>query len=299
MKKLFLLSTVLLVSFIAQAQTLKVSPTLKKGSTHNYGYVVKSDLSGKVVNLTYDATYSVVDETPDGFVISCCMKDFKSDASDKDIVGRLITASNELMAGVDIEAITDKDGRVTGIRNFDKTKKLVSGKANQMVEEIVKNVPEVENMMSKDALMQQLMEAFSEETLIRSLQMPTSVLALNGKIITTGAQDEYITDQGLKMKRMYFVSGDRKITTTSTMSMSRDELKKIIIEKVEQMAPGQADMIKQNIDAVLDSNMLKIEMTEKASYELAADGWMKNIDVDSQSDSMGQKVNTVTKATLK
>jgi len=38
-----------------------------------------------------------------------------------------------------------------------------------------------------------------------------------------------VGDQNMKMKRMYFVIG-KNVTTNSTMNMSKDDLKKFIIE---------------------------------------------------------------------
>lgn len=49
------------------------------------------------------------------------------------------------------------------------------------------------------------------------------------------------------MKRMYFVNG-RNVTVSGSANMSKEELKKLIIEQVEKMMPEQADMVKQNID---------------------------------------------------
>ena len=99
-------------------------------------------------------------------------------------------------------------------------------------------------------------------------------MALNGKSIASGAQDEYTNSQGMKMKRFYLVNG-KKVTATSTMNMTQDDMKKMIIEKVEQLAPGQAQMVKDNIDTLVESGLLKAEGSEKAVYELADDGWVK------------------------
>ena len=83
------------------------------------------------------------------------------------------------------------------------------------------------------------------------------------------------------------------------MNMSGEELKKMVIEKVMETAPDQAEMIKQNIDAVMASGMLKFSATEKTNYELSADGWVKSIQSESEADSMGQKVIGKTTITLK
>ena len=147
-------------------------------------------------------------------------------------------------------------------------------------------------------LKNQFKECFTEETILRGLQESTSPLALNGKTIITGAQEEYTSKDGLKMKRMYFVNG-QNIIANSTLNMSKDEMKALLIKQVELRAPEQAQMVKDNIDQILDSGMLKIDMTQKDTYELQADGWPKSIVTENTTDMMGQQVITKTTITLK
>lgn len=86
---------------------------------------------------------------------------------------------------------------------------------------------------------------------------------------------------------------------TANMDMDKESLKKMIIEKVTEMAPDQAEMVKQNIDMVLSSGMLKLEATEKGSYEVGNDGWMKTISVEKEMNTMGQKVTVKSVGTIK
>ena len=130
------------------------------------------------------------------------------------------------------------------------------------------------------------------------MQSATSVLTLNGKTLMTGAQEEYVNEMGVKMKRMYFVNG-KNITTNSSMDMSKDDLKKLVIAQVEKMAPEQASVVKENIDAVMDSGMIKIDVKETATYELADDNWVKSIKAEVNNETMGQKMTVATTVTLK
>jgi polyhydroxyalkanoate synthesis regulator phasin len=95
----------------------------------------------------------------------------------------------------------------------------------------------------------------------------------------------------MKMKRFYLVNG-KKVTATSTMNMTQDDMKKMIIEKVEQLAPGQAQMVKDNIDTLVESGLLKAEGSEKAVYELADDGWVKTLNMESTMKVMQQETTT-------
>jgi len=271
MKKLFLLSTMLLVCLMAQAQSLKVTPTMKKGDVKTYAFTTTTNVAGKDMTFTSDAVYTVTEENADGYVVNYQTKNFKSNIETDDLVGRLVTASSELMARAAIDIIVDKEGKVKGIKNFENVKKNMAEAADKMIDEMIKAMPDAENALPKDKLKEQVMASATEEAVVKSLQESTSALTLNGKTLSTGSQDEYVNDQGLKMKRMYFVSPGGKVTMTANMDMDKESLKKMIIEKVTEMTPDQAEMVKQNIDMVLSSGMLKLEATEKGSYEVGND----------------------------
>ena len=63
--------------------------------------------------------------------------------------------------------------------------------------------------------------------------------------------------------------------------------------------PSQAEMIKQNIDMVMQSGMMKIEMTEDTTYELQDDGWVKSIKTVMNNKMMGKDIRTVSTVTMK
>ena len=202
------------------------------------------------------------------------------------------------MQGMTVSLNTDKDGKILGIKNFNELKPKMDAAAGKLVDQLLKDIPQLSQLMSKEALINQITDNVNEESLVRTMQANTSVLVLNGKTIMTGAQDEFVNEQGMKMKRMYFVNG-KKVTTNSSMNMSKDEMKAFIIKSVEQMAPEQAEMIKQNIDQVMATGMLKIDMKETANYEIGDDGWVKTLKSDATTDTMGQKTSITTVATLK
>lgn len=169
---------------------------------------------------------------------------------------------------------------------------------DKLIEKMYQAIPQMSQLVPKEPLRQQLMESLTEEKLLKSMQNATSVMTLNGKTVMTGAQEEYVNEQGMKMKRLYFVNG-KNIVTNSSMNMSKDELKALLISQVEKLAPAQADMIKQNIDTVIESGMLKMDMKETATYDLLDDGWVKSVTVDTTTDTMGQTAKSHTVITCK
>ena len=122
------------------------------------------------------------------------------------------------------------------------------------------------------------------------MQNTTSPMMLNGKSLMTGAQEDYTNEQGLKMKRMYFVNG-KSITTNGSMSMTKDEMKQFLISQVEKLMPGQADMVKENI--------VKIDSKETATYELQDDGWVKTMKVETTYNAMGQETKSTVNIYIK
>jgi hypothetical protein len=293
-----IVSVMLMAAFAAQAQ-LKVAPKMEKGTTKTYATTMTTNIPGQgEVKITADTKYTVSAATADGYVVDVVSTDVKSDATADNIAGKLISASQELMKDMTVSLATDKDGKILGIKNFNELKPKIDEASGKFADKMLKEIPQLTQLMSKEALINQINENLTEENLVRTMQANTSVLVLNGKTIMTGAQDEFVNEQGMKMKRMYFVNG-KKVTTNSSMNMSKDEMKAFIIKQVEQLAPEQAEMIKKNIDQVMATGMLKIDMKETANYEFADDGWVKTLKTEATTDTMGQQTKINTISTLK
>ena len=299
MKKILFLSALLTVAFAAQAQ-LKIAPKMQKGDVKNYTIVATNSIPMQGdCKITSGSKYTVVDATADGYVLDIETLEVQVEADANNITGKLMAAAEEMQKGVVIRVTTDKDGKPTKVLNLDELRPKMEKAADSAIDKLVADIPQLSQVIpDKSVLKNQFKECFTEETILRGLQESTSPLALNGKTIITGAQEEYTSKDGLKMKRMYFVNG-QNIIANSTLNMSKDEMKALLIKQVELRAPEQAQMVKDNIDQILDSGMLKIDMTEKDTYELQADGWPKSIVTENTTDMMGQQVVTKNTITLK
>ena len=299
MKKILFLSALLTVAFAAQAQ-LKIAPKMQKGDVKNYTIVATNSIPMQGdTQITSGSKYTVVDATADGYVLDVETLEVQVESDANNVTGKLLAAAEEMQKGVVIRVTTDKDGKPTKVLNLDELRPKMEKAADSAIDKLVADIPQLSQVIpDKSVLKNQFKECFTEETILRGLQESTSPLALNGKTIITGAQEEYTSKDGLKMKRMYFVNG-QNIIANSTLNMSKDEMKALLIKQVELRAPEQAQMVKDNIDQILDSGMLKIDMTQKDTYELQADGWPKSIVTENTTDMMGQQVVTKTTITLK
>lgn len=296
MKKVMLFSMLMLMALIANAQ-LKVAPKMEKGLEKTYVTETTMSLPGQGdVKMTVENKYRIADVTPDGYLWDVVTTDVKQEAAPDNIIGKLMGAAEEMMMGQTLNIATDKDGKLLKIVNFDQLKPKLEQMAADLIDKMVKEMPQLE--AAKEMVSNQIKGAINEERIVGSMRDATSVLALNGKTIMTGAQEEYVNSEGIKMKRMYFVNG-KNVTTNSSMNMTKEDMKEMIIKQVEANAPDQAEMIKKNIDQVMESGMLKIEMKEKATYELADDGWVKTLKVENTTESMGQSSTTTSVVTLK
>lgn len=298
MKKLFLVSMMLTMVMAAQAQ-LKVAPQMQKGDQKNYEVTIVTDIPSQgSFTINEEMAYSVTDATATGYVVKMETTKMTSDVKAENIAGQIVAAAQEVMINIPLLIATDQAGKPLGINNYAEISKKIDTQSDVLIEKMFKAIPQLSMALPKNALKQQILTSLSEEALLKTIQWSVNPMALNGKTIMTGAQEEYINDQGIKMKRMYFVNG-RNVTVSGSANMSKEELKKLIIEQVEKMMPEQADMVKQNIDQLIESGMLKLDMKETGSYEYQEDGWVKTIKSENVTENMGQKVTVNTTVTLK
>ena len=293
-----MVSLMLTIAVALQAQ-VKVAPKMEKGTVKTYVAEATITLPGQGdVKVTADSKYSITDAKADSYVLEMVSTDVKTECEPGNIAGKLVAAAQEMMKDAVVRATLDKDGRIQNILNGDEVKARVDKQADTFIDQMLADVPQLAGVVSQDALKQQVSQALTIEGLVQTLQQATSPLALNGKTIASGSQEEFISQEGLKMKRMYFVNG-KTIIANSVMNMTEDEMKQTIIKQVEKSAPDQAQMIKDNIDQLMSTGMLKMDHKETATYELQDDGWVKSIVVDSTTETMGQTVVSKSIVTLK
>ena len=298
MKKLMMVSLLLTVAMALQAQ-VKVAPKMQKGTVKTYVADATITLPGQGdVKVTADSKYTITDATADGFVLEMVSTDVKTECDPGNIAGKLMAAAEEMMKGAVVKAAVDKEGRIQNILNGEEVKARIDTQADAFIDQMITDVPQLAGIVSKENLKKQVTSSLTVEGLIETLQSSTSPLALNGKTIMTGNQEEFVSKDGMKMKRLYFVNG-KTIIANSAMNMTEEELKQLIIKQVEKSAPDQAQMVKDNIDQLMSSGMLKMNHKETATYELDDDGWVKSIVVESTTETMGQQVVTKSVAKLK
>ena len=297
MKKVFLLSIVILMSVSVFGQSIKVTPVLKKGMKKAYTNTTAVTTMDQTITITSDQLLTITKETPQGYEMTMENANFSSDAKDENLASRLLTLGSEILKDTKVQVRLDKDGKLLDIINYEEVKSKSVATGERMVDELFKAAPEISQVLTKEAIMEQVTGALTQENLIKSLTGNTNPLALFGLTIVNGMQDKYNNNM-VDLKRTWLVNG-KKIFASAKSDMSKEELKAYVLSQVEKLAPQQADMIKDNIDMVLNSGLVKIDVTENANYELGDDLWIKSMETTVETDMMGQKSSTRTKIQLK
>lgn len=297
MKKVFLLSIVILMSVSVFGQSIKVTPVLKKGVKKAYMNTTAVTTMDQTITITSDQLLTITKETPQGYEMTMENANFSSDAKDENLASRLLTLGSEILKDTKVQVRLDKDGKLLDIINYEEVKSKSAATGERMVDELLKAAPEISQVLTKEAIMEQVTGALTQENLIKSLTGNTNPLALFGLTIVNGMQDKYNNNM-VDLKRTWLVNG-KKIFASAKSDMSKEELKAYVLSQVEKLAPQQADMIKDNIDMVLNSGLVKIDVTENANYELGDDLWIKSMEMTVETDMMGQKSSTRTKIQLK
>ncbi len=288
----------LLMAWTAQAQnSIKVVPTMKKGDVRTYEIEVSSNIPDSPVKMAQQSVYTVVDANSNGYVMDITYKEWTTNGESAGLVGKLMSMSESMMQNAHMRLATDKQGLPVKILNYDEMRKQMEETVAKIIDEVKQSAPEMGELMRWDNLAKEAVAQMDESVILHNMLI-NSPLMLNGKTLTTGSEEEYVAPGGMKMKRHYTVNG-RTIVAKSELNMSEDDLKNYIISQVEKAMPSQAEMIKQNIDMVMQSGMMKIEMTEDTTYELQDDGWVKSIKTVMNNKMMGKDIRTVSTVTMK
>ncbi len=294
MKRTLFSALVLLAALVAQAQT-KIAPKLEKGMKMTYVETFTADAGGAAIKGNSESQYVVTDVTPTGAVIEATNSNITIDGDKSNPMVGILSIAQKMMEGLPVRMATDADGRVVKLLNFADLKDKSMKTVNAMLDKLYAETPNLAQMMPREALTEQIGSKLTEEEILANYQNGNDVLSLNGKTLQNGATEKY-EKEGMKMKRMFFVSG-KSIVVNASLDMTKDELKQAIIDQVTKEAPEQAEMIKQNIDMLM--GQMTFDMKEKSTYQLQDNGWVKSITTETSQEMMGQSSKTRHTITLK
>lgn len=293
-----LVMLVVAMTMSAQVGGVKIAPKYQKGDNMLYRAVTTTEAGGQKVTMTVDTRYRVTEASASGYTLEVTNE--KVDVDAQDFMARLLSASQSLLQGLTIVCTTDADGRVTGIKNFDEVRAQGEKSIESTVKVLMDEFPDMAQMLPTDMLKDQMTEQLTEEKLVAGVALAPSPLTLNGKTVATGKVEESVNEDGRKVKNMYFLGSPdgKQVKVTTTLNMTKEEMKQFVIEQVSKLAPDQAQMIEENIDMIMQSGQLKFELNQTADYAFGDNGWLKTLSVDQKQNAMGQATSSVSKVEL-
>lgn len=298
MKKVLFALSFMLMAVGVQAQMKTIQPKYQVGDHAVYQNESTTTLTAMDSPVTIKITgvddYTVREANADGYTIDVVKKDFKFEGTEGNIMAQLMTLGQGFVEGLTIKLKADASGKIVDILNKDEVTAHLNAKADAAVEGILASFPQISGQISKEQLKEQLLDQMSVEVLLKGFQDNPNIFALNGKTIMTGSVDSYENQLGMKMNRLFMVKGNQ-VKSSGSLNLSKDELKDLILS---QVPPEQAEMVRQNIDAILGSGQIKAEMKEDATYEYLDNGWVSSITVEESADMMGQQQTGTSKVTL-
>lgn len=299
MKRL-LTSLVLAMTIVVGQAQVKVAPKMEVGQKMVYRNVTNMNVQMQEITTTNTMAYEVKEKTADGFVVDMKLTDMTVSDGEAS-VGDLMNIVSKLVADQTVRIATDHDGVPTKIVNWEEVKAGLLESSNKLMDELYASHPEIAGALPKESLVNELERQLTEEELLKGVVLsPTSAFVMNGKTISNLAKESYKNAQDIKMSRTYYLSdGGKTITAMSKVDMTSDDMKKMIIEQIEQRMPAQAAAVKENIDAIISSGMLKIDGSETSVYEFQENGWLRSINYVTNMDIMGQVVKMTSEMTIK
>jgi len=287
-----------MASVMAQAQ-VKIAPKLTVGQKMVYTNEMNSKSTLGDTKVTNKTTYLVSEKTSDGYIIDVTTTDFDV-TSGQGFMGVIMVLTQKMVENITTRVNVDNDGKAIGIVNYDEMKQKSIQNLNQILDNLYAENPELAITMNKQDIIKSVEGEVSEAAFLKSIVLtPNNILTLNGKTISNQQTEKYLNIQDIQMKRTFTISDDGKtITADSKVDMTKDELKKFIIDKVTKSMPNQAEAMMANIDMVINSGMLNITGTEKTIYKFMDNGWIQSLNYTVNMNVMGQNINMNSIATL-
>ena len=274
MKKQLIIYLMLLLASAAQAQsTLKVVPVMKKGEVRSYVSETINNTAGNNIKITQQTDYTIVDVTDSGYVVDLVCTSINTEADVDNITKKLLSLNESMMQNAHIRLATDKEGKPIKILNYEEVRQNTENVLNKIVNEILAELPDMGNLISKEAMLEKARAQMDEEKILSGIQKSASPLALNGKTLNNTTEEDYVNAIGLKMKRRYTVNGN-SVIAKSVMNMDKSDLKQLILTQMKAAIPSMKETEILDIDMLMDSGMLTFQMDEEATYELLDNGWV-------------------------
>lgn len=297
MKKTALTLALLLMAFVAGAQTIKVD--FHKGEVRKYsskidmtiGVPMQGEQKGSV---SCNTTYNVTEATPEGYVVELKTDTFETSGeasiiqqfANSEIYGAMKTAPAKLKL--------DKNGAIVDLLNSDEVLASASKLAIDMINELYTKNPEIEKAMPKSRALMNVNEQMTKENALKFFRENT-IFGLNGKDLKANPEAEEDFYNNLKVKSTYSVSDDNGqlgISKTSVCNMDDDAIKKFMKEQIGKMQGGEVSdaNFNQIWSQMKMMGMTRITINGNANSTYGNGGWLNSNKSETNMKAMGASI---------
>ena len=310
MKKVLFSLFCMLISISAMAQLpTKISAKFAKGSQATYLLSSETTIGSPMGDSpiksisSSEVKFSVTEVRPDGYTIEATMLSVDGDNQNlpDESDTKLVVDFLKKWVGKKAVLLTDKDGKVLNIKNYDALKTELT----KETEALTKTVPaegEENAALTRETLQKLLVAQLAEDKMISIIT--GKIFDFYGKTVSTGMMED-IEVEGMKAKNTYVVSAPKKsdvctINGTTVLAMSNEDLKAMLFKQLGDNLPeDQVETIKPQIDQMIESGMIKIDGKGTSTYVFKKNSWLQSMESSFAFDAMGSKTETISKTTLK
>ena len=311
MKKYLLSAVILLAALTVQAQkSVKITPTLKVGMQKTYITRGEATTSGSAAaDITGELSYKVDGKTANGYQVSMVSKSTNIDANQ--VMQSLTTPDlMQMLNSIRVELLTDKKGAVTAIGNSEEVLGKCMAVIDSMFNATIAKSAELKNNPEAAATMQKSMgimkEMFTENYLLESYTQTPGITMLNGKTITDGMVEEGMFSPFFKTRTTYSLQNDGKtIVQVTEGDIDMESVKTYMSRMLSAMLPesvtqeADPEQLTGVIDNMISNGSMKMDMKRTATYDIAADGWVKKMVMEMSMNMPGQSTKGRQEVVLK
>ncbi len=310
MNRILSLTAAVLISIAAVAQSqVKVSAKYAKGDFAVYDVEQQIETTSQTAglsqktNFTGQVKFDVIGVQNDGYTLAINVQKWdNTDGDSNDLTSTIASINYKMLTGIQLIVRTDNDGKLLHLENYEEVKEKSNVFIDKLFNEIAKGDNEQEPMVI-NTIKERLGKQLTEEATLEIIRQAANHLSLYGKTLANGTmEDEELNE--MKFKTTYIVTtpqdkGAYNIKSSAVGNMNEDEIANLIIKQVEKMMPEQADMIKQNIDMLKGSGLLKIDLSKQCSFGFNQKGWLLNSESELKVSQMATETITTSKWKLK
>lgn len=280
MKKIYLLSSLLIILTTSQAQNF-TKPKLTLNAEHCFISQISIDIRSQMMALqnlafTTETKYTVKSTNNDSTVIQY---DIVKNHADSDMAHLAMNGDYRNMQafqGIPVLLSANADGSLKRVLNLSELRSVMKATMEN------KPIPTSSRMISNN-----LIGSTINDNIIMMALGITPLFQFYGRNLTNGFIEDAVFNN-IKIRRIYTIDADRRqIEVKMTANMTSDEVKKMFISSVKASGIGNVKQIVQQWPIMVKMGMDKLDFNGYERYLYDTDGWIFSYTQDITTKIMG------------